>query len=254
LGRTAFPGGSSVSEKINGPKSQSRVFISYANQDKPFVRKLINELEKHNLSVWFDEQEIKVGDSIVAKISEGLRDSDYLVVVLSKASVTSSWVQEELNAALMNQISDKGSVVLPVLIEDCDLPPLLRSRLYADFRADFQVGLNKLLTVLKQEGESASDVTTTTTTTTPRPGDQDCFSSLSVLALADLRRRITKRMNRSEVGAIWYDTFGKKMEDDMAHRPLVDCVIELLDRAKNRDKLCEVVRGICFERPDIGNP
>ena len=248
-----------MSEKINEPKSKSRVFISHANQDKPFVRKLINELEKHNLSVWFDDQEIKVGDSIVAKISEGLRDSDYLVVVLSKVSVTSSWVQEELNAALMNQISDKGGVVLPVLIEDCELPPLLRNRLYADFRTDFQVGLNKLLTVLKQEGESASDVTTiatttTTTTTTPRPGDQECFSSLSGLPLADLRRRVTKRMNRSEVGAIWYDTFGKKVDDDMAHRPLVDCVIELLDRAKNQDKLHEVVRGICFERPDIGNP
>ena len=89
--------------------AKARVFISHASQDKPFVRKLVQELEKHHLDVWFDEQEIKVGDSIVAKVSGGLKDSDYLVVVLSKASVASRWVQEELNAALMDQISGKGA-------------------------------------------------------------------------------------------------------------------------------------------------
>jgi hypothetical protein len=159
-------------------------------------------------------------------------------------------VREELNSALMDQISGKGSAVLPVLIEDCDIPPLLRSRLNADFRGDFEAGISKLLAVLEQEGESAVQVTTGPPRTTAAP----CSTALSALPLADLRRRITKRMDRGEVGAIWYDVFGKKMDDDMASRPLVDCVIELLDRSKNRNRLPEIIDGVCADRPDLANP
>jgi TIR domain-containing protein len=108
--------------------------------DKPFVRKLIEALNKHLLNVWVDEHEIKVGDSLVGKISEALKDAEYLVIVLSQASVSSRWVEQGLNAALANQISGKG-VVLPVLIEDCEIPMLLRGRLYADFGSDFNLGL-----------------------------------------------------------------------------------------------------------------
>jgi hypothetical protein len=105
--------------------SKARVFVSHSSKDKPFVRKLVEELKKRPLNIWLDETELKVGDSIVSKISEGLTETDYLVVVLSKASVSSQWVQEELNAALASQLAGKG-VVLPVLIEDCDVPVLLK--------------------------------------------------------------------------------------------------------------------------------
>jgi len=239
------------------PSPQARVFISHSSKDKPFVRKLVEQLKSQQLNVWLDEQEIKVGDSITSKISGGLKDSDYLVAVLSKASVASPWVQAELNSALMDQISNKGTAVLPVLIEDCDIPTLLRDRLYADFRGDFKSGLAKLLAVLKQEGETAADLgatTTTTTTTTLPPGAVPCVPTLAALSLGELRRRITKRMDRSEVAAIWFDLFQSKMDDDMGNRPLVDCVIELLDRANKRAKLDEVIAGICSDRNDIANP
>jgi hypothetical protein len=239
------------------PTTQARVFISHSSKDKPFVRKLVAALKKHQLNVWFDEQEIKVGDSIVSSISGGLKDSDYLVAVLSKASVASPWVRTELSSALMDQISNQGTAVLPVLIEDCDIPTLLRDRLYADFRHDFKAGLAKLLAVLKQEGETAADLgasTTTTTTTTLPPGAVPCTPTLAALPLGELRRRITKRMGRSEVAAIWFDLFQSKMDDDMANRPLVDCVIELLDRANKRTKLDEVIAGICADRSDLAIP
>jgi hypothetical protein len=232
------------------PPRQGKVFISHSSADKPFVRRLVQELEKRRLNVWFDEQELKVGDSIVANVSAGLRDSHYLIVVLSRASVASRWVQEELNAALMEDLSGEGQAVLPVLLEDCDVPPLLRSRLYADFRTDFAAGLKKLLAVLTQESESANQATPGSGTVSATP----CTTTLSALPLADLRRRITKRMSRSEVGVIWYDFVGRKMDDDMANRPLVDCVIELIDRAKNRNQLPEMIAGICAERPDLAAP
>jgi hypothetical protein len=230
----------------------ARVFISHATQDKPFVRRLVSELERHNLHVWFDEREIKVGDSIVTKITEGLNDSPYLAVVISKASIESRWVREELNAALMDQLSKGGSLVLPILIDDCALPPLLRSRRYADFRSDFQTGLQSLLAVFEQEGETAAGLGVPIYTT--KSGTRTCLKVLSVLSLADLRRRVTKRMNRAEVGAVWYDVIERKMDDDMAGRVLADCVIELIDYAKNRNKLQDLINSICAERVDLMDP
>jgi hypothetical protein len=137
--------------------SKARVFVSHASEDKLFVRKLVEALREQNLNVWLDERELQVGDSIVAGVSQGLKNADYLVAVVSKASIGSSWVQAELNATLMEELSGKGVAVLPVLIEDCELPTLLKDRVYADFRDDFNTGLQKLLAVFEQEGESAAN-------------------------------------------------------------------------------------------------
>ncbi|MFH0794009.1 MAG: toll/interleukin-1 receptor domain-containing protein [bacterium] len=243
------------------PGNKARVFISHSSRDKEFVRKLVGELEKQSLNVWFDEREIKVGDSIVGKISDGLKDSDYLVVVLSKASVASPWVREELNAALMEDISNKGCAVLPVLIEDCEIPPLLKPRLYADFRKDFDSGLRKLLDVLEQEEEPATDYIAFRGAPPPDPtvfrrfaATPPCTAQLLLVSTADLRRRMTDRMDRSEVGTIWFDVFETKMDDDLQGLPLVSCVIELLVRAKKRNKIFEVIAAVCNERPDLANP
>jgi hypothetical protein len=61
-------------------------FISHASEDKePFVRQLAHELRQLGLHVWYDEFELKVGDSLAGSIDIGLRSSRYGVVVLSSA-------------------------------------------------------------------------------------------------------------------------------------------------------------------------
>jgi TIR domain len=169
------------------------------------------------------------------------------VIVLSQASVSSRWVEQELNAALTNQISGKG-VVLPLLLEDCELPMLLRDRLYADFRADFDVGFQALLAAFAHEGESAVDVGLSEPTTaaplsiTPaglRENLQDLFSN---------------RMSRTEVGRLWYAVLETRMEDEMGQRPKSDCVIELLEQAKSRNKLPRLTEEFRKIRPDLADP
>ena len=88
--------------------------------------------------VWFDEWELKVGDSIVQRIGDALDESSHLVVVLSPASVDSRWVREELNAMLKDQVDSAETRVLPILYRQCALPAFLRDRLYADFTGDFE--------------------------------------------------------------------------------------------------------------------
>ena len=121
------------------------VFISYSSKDRSFVERLATDLRSRGLYVWFDQWELKVGDSLIEKINAGITSQDYLVVVLSKTSVRSQWVMKELNAALMRELNERRVVVLPILIEDCAIPPLLSDKVYADFRSDYSLGLNKLL-------------------------------------------------------------------------------------------------------------
>jgi hypothetical protein len=112
----------------------SKVFVCHSSQDKPFVRRIANDLLDEGYRVWFDAWEIRVGDNIVQKINDGLQQSGFLAVVLSRAVMASEWVRNELTSKFMIAANEQYSTVLPILIEDCDIPPLLRHLRFADFR------------------------------------------------------------------------------------------------------------------------
>jgi TIR domain len=121
------------------------IFISYSHEDKDFVDKLAANLIKHDAHVWVDTWELSVGDSILNRVQEAIQFSSALLIVLSKASVASEWCRKELNAGLMRELAEKKVIVLPVLVEDCEMPVFLREKIYADFRKDFRHGLKALV-------------------------------------------------------------------------------------------------------------
>lgn len=126
------------------------IFLSHQSEDKHFARKLAAALQRNNIKVWIDEAEIKVGDSLIEKIQQGIQNIDYVGIILSPNSVNSSWVQTELRFALTREISEKKVVVLPIYYQNCTIPPFLQDKLYADFRTDaqFDRGVNSLLSRL----------------------------------------------------------------------------------------------------------
>ena len=109
-----------------------KVFISHSSKDHDFTLLLADKLRKDSIDVWIDEWELKVGDSIVQKINEGLDQSSFLIIVLSEHSMKSDWVKKELNSGLMRQLNKKDVTILPILLEmePRELPPLL-SDIYA---------------------------------------------------------------------------------------------------------------------------
>jgi hypothetical protein len=121
------------------------IFISYSHADEKFVEKLAGHLVKNNAHVWVDKWELNVGDSILNKVQQAILESSALLVVLSRASVESEWCKRELSAGLMRELEEKRVIVLPVLLEDCDIPLFLREKMYADFRKSFGAGLNAVL-------------------------------------------------------------------------------------------------------------
>jgi hypothetical protein len=121
------------------------VFISYSHADKSFVDSLAKQLVANRVSVWLDKWEIHAGDSLLIKIQNAISGASALLVILSKASVKSEWCTKELNAGLMRELDEKRVVVVPVLVENCEIPVFLREKLYADFRTNFDQGLNTVL-------------------------------------------------------------------------------------------------------------
>jgi hypothetical protein len=102
--------------------------------------------------VWVDEAEIKIGDSLIEKIREGIDNVQYVGVVISKSSIKSEWVKREVDIAMNQEIEGKRVKVLPLLIDDCDLPGFLKGKLYADFRTadNYKQELEKLIRRLSE--------------------------------------------------------------------------------------------------------
>lgn len=90
------------------------VFISHAGEDKEaVVRPLAGELVDRGVSVWFDEFELRIGDSLRRKIDHGITRSRFGIVVVSQHFFAKSWPQYELDGLVTRERSGK-QIILPV--------------------------------------------------------------------------------------------------------------------------------------------
>jgi hypothetical protein len=101
---------------ITGNKSDKvyDVFISHASEDKEeFVRSLAEALQERGISVWYDEFELKVGDSLRRSIDKGLAKSRFGIVILSSAFFAKNWTQYELDGLVAKEM-EGIKVILPI--------------------------------------------------------------------------------------------------------------------------------------------
>ena len=90
------------------------VFISHASEDKDsVVRPLAVALQAGGLSVWYDEFELRIGDSLRRKIDRGVASSRFGVVVLSQAFFGKGWPEYELDGLVTRSVSGE-QIILPV--------------------------------------------------------------------------------------------------------------------------------------------
>lgn len=132
---------------------QKVVFISHSSHDKPFVRQLSDGLSRHGISSWVDEAELHFGDSLVQKISDAIEHISLVLAVISEHSVNSSWVRQELEWAMTKEIKNRRVVVIPIVIQKCDIPFFLSNKLYADFtNADmFEATVERLVGSIRHQ-------------------------------------------------------------------------------------------------------
>jgi hypothetical protein len=135
-------------ERHREARDRRVVFLSHSSLDKPFIRKLATDLTASGVTVWLDEQNIRVGESIPDRIAQGLAESDFFILALSENSAKSEWVKRELNNALIDEIARRHVSILPIKIGEAEMPSVIRDKKYADFTRGYKEGLRELLTAI----------------------------------------------------------------------------------------------------------
>ena len=132
--------------QLDGAKE---VFLCHASVDKGWVRMVHDDLVHVGVKCWLDENKIKVGDSIVSKISSGLTSSQTMIAFLSKRAVESMWARKEWQSFLARQLSGSDIRILPALMEPCEIPSILADIKYADFTQSYHDGYKQIYNALK---------------------------------------------------------------------------------------------------------
>ncbi len=127
----------------------ANVFISHRGQDLAAAERVAREIRDAGHSVWLDEWNIALGDSVVARINQGLEGAAYVVVCYSSAGVMSPWMSREWMSALARQLNGYGVKVLPVLLTGGEPPAILADIKYADLVRDWPGGLSQLLKAIR---------------------------------------------------------------------------------------------------------
>lgn len=150
------------------PETTKDIFICHAGEDKEHVaRPLAQKLEAAGISCWFDEAMIHWGESIVAKVNEGLNSSRFVIVVLSQAFVQKNWPKRELISALHAEAGSGQVRVLPLLVGNetqrdqiLEQFPLLQDKNYLVWDGSGENVLRELRPWLSQSKDTQGNPTT----------------------------------------------------------------------------------------------
>src|SRR5690349_18442157 len=122
------------------------IFVSYSRDDEAFVKRLVADLRAAGVDIWLDQYDISPGQRWDMAIERALDAATHVLFVMSKSSVQSENVRDELDTAI-----DAGKTIVPILIEDCKPPLRVRRMQYTDFRKDYDKALAELLLILSDE-------------------------------------------------------------------------------------------------------
>jgi tetratricopeptide (TPR) repeat protein len=111
------------------------IFVSYSYQDKAFVRTLVEKLTDSGFRVWFDQWQLKPGDSINRSLRDAVESASSYLVCIGQ-SLPGEWMKTELDAILIKR-DERSQQIIPVLLPNGildNMPPFLRSYACLDLR------------------------------------------------------------------------------------------------------------------------
>lgn len=99
-------------------------FICYSSKDQIFAERLRDDLQARGVRCWCASHDMKTGDFIRPRIDEAIRLYDKVILILSKNSIKSGWVEFEVEAAIEKEQREKALVLFPIRIDrfvmDCE--------------------------------------------------------------------------------------------------------------------------------------
>ena len=115
---------------------QPHIVIAYSYADNEFAHRLAGALRREGISPWVDEVDMSVGVILVNRLTNSLRPVDFVIPLISTASLAARWVQQDLRVVTTRDFKGRRVRVLPARVDGSALPDYLRSQSYIDFHAN----------------------------------------------------------------------------------------------------------------------
>ncbi|HXU37457.1 MAG TPA: toll/interleukin-1 receptor domain-containing protein [Blastocatellia bacterium] len=93
-------------------------FISYSSKNQAFAERIYTDLHAKGVRCWFAPEDLRIGERISVGIDESIGKHDKLLLVLSKYSVASDWVEQEVDTALVRERKEKRTILFPIRLDD----------------------------------------------------------------------------------------------------------------------------------------
>ena len=117
--------------------SAPRAFLCHASEDKKIVRSIAEKCQENGIDTFLDEWEIGPGDSLRRKIEEGINGCTHFIALLTPISIRKDWVNEEIDAAFVQNIEGKCKFIpLRHKLELKDVPLLLKGKYSLEINSD----------------------------------------------------------------------------------------------------------------------
>ena len=125
--------------------AEPRVFVSFAGADASQALHLSDRLTDHRIRVFDYHHDMPGGGNIVDSVSRAIDESDYVVLLWSRAAASRDWVQEEWTAAWYRERGLPRVFLFVVRLDDTPLPALLSARRVWDATAGWDAVVDDLL-------------------------------------------------------------------------------------------------------------
>jgi hypothetical protein len=112
---------SEIHVRKDRPTEYYSCFLSYSWADQDFAERLHDDLQKIGIRCWFAPKNMKVGDRLADQIDRAIQVHDKVILILSRASVQSKWVQLEVKHALNLEHDRQKTVLFPIRLDDAVL-------------------------------------------------------------------------------------------------------------------------------------
>jgi hypothetical protein len=112
--------------------NQVDFFVSYTKTNLAWAKWITWQLENEGYQCLVQFRDFRPGTDFMDGMRAALTKTRQVIAVLSTDYLESKYAQSELNAALRRDPLGRGSVLLPIRVENCEPQEILQGRIYID--------------------------------------------------------------------------------------------------------------------------
>jgi len=176
-----------------------RTFISYSRTNREFALELARELRSSGFNIWLDQLDIPTGARWDDEVERNLRECEIFMIILTPASTTSENVKDEIGYAI-----DQRKRILPVLLEECNIPLRLRRFQYVDFsKKSYEDGVESAKQLLRKlEKEPTEPIPAMLPETEEQVGSRSTFIKTKPVPAGSAQRKPSSKAIMIGIGIV----------------------------------------------------